>query len=156
MQHLPWFAVVLGLLLVGQGAWLLAGGRVPGLRMASRGRAVDRSLPSVVVFGVAYALASLSCTIAPFLVTVVASFRAESALGGVLVFGAYALGMGLVVGVVSLAVAWARTSPVTRLRRVGPPVSRISGGLLVMVGGYVAYSAGTNCAYSAREWWTTR
>jgi cytochrome c-type biogenesis protein len=88
---------------------------------------------------VTYATASLSCTIAPFLATVVASFRAESVAGGVAVFGAYAAGMGLVIVAVSLAVALAQTAVVTWLRRAGRHVPRLGGGLLVAAGAYVAY-----------------
>jgi cytochrome c-type biogenesis protein len=139
-RYLPWFTVVLGVLLVGLGAWLLAGRDLPGLRIAGVKRpTLTRSASSMAMFGVAYATASLSCTIAPFLATVVASFRAGSVAGGLAVFGAYALGMGLVIVAVSLAVALARTAVVTWLRRVGRIVPRLGGGLLVIAGAYVAY-----------------
>jgi cytochrome c-type biogenesis protein len=139
-QYLPWFTVVLGVLLVGLGAWLLAGRELLGLRFVGVKRpTLTRSASSMAMFGVAYATASLSCTIAPFLATVVASFRAESVVGGLAVFGAYALGMGLVIVAVSLAVALAQTAVVTWLRRVGRIVPRLGGGLLVVAGVYVAY-----------------
>jgi cytochrome c biogenesis protein CcdA len=93
----------------------------------------------MAMFGVAYATASLSCTIAPFLATVVASFRAGSAAGGLAVFGAYALGMGLVIMAVSLAVALAQTVVVAWLREAGRIVPRLGGGLLLVAGAYVAY-----------------
>jgi cytochrome c-type biogenesis protein len=90
-------------------------------------------------FGAAYALASLGCTIGPFLVTVVATFRTGSVIEGAAVFAAYAAGMGVVVAAVSVAVALARTSVVGVLRRSGRVVSRL-GGLLAVAGGYVAYN----------------
>ncbi|WP_265522655.1 cytochrome c biogenesis CcdA family protein [Oerskovia flava] len=139
-RYLPWFTVVLGVLLVGLGVWLLAGRELPGLRIAGVTRpTLTRSASSMALFGVAYATASLSCTVAPFLATVVASFRAESVAGGLAVFGAYALGMGLVIVAVSLAVALAQTAVVTWLRQVGRIVPRLGGGLLVVAGVYVAY-----------------
>jgi cytochrome c-type biogenesis protein len=139
-RYLPWFTVVLGVLLIGLGTWLLAGRDLPGLRISGVKRpALTRSASSMAMFGVAYATASLSCTIAPFLATVVASFRAGSVPGGLAVFGAYALGMGLVIVAVSLAVALAQTAVVTWLRRVGRIVPRLGGGLLVIAGAYVAY-----------------
>jgi cytochrome c biogenesis protein CcdA len=139
-QYLPWFTVVLGLLLLGLGAWLLAGRDLPSLRIAGVKRpTLTRSASSMAMFGVAYATASLSCTIAPFLAAVVASFRAESVAGGLAVFGAYALGMGLVIVAVSLAVALAQTAVVTWLRKVGRIVPRLGGGLLLVAGAYVAY-----------------
>jgi cytochrome c-type biogenesis protein len=139
-QHLPWFTVVLGVTLAAMGGWLLAGRSVPGPRIAPRrGPALTRSLPSMTLFGVAYALASLGCTIGPFLVTVVATFRTGSTLEGLAVFAAYALGMGVVVTTLSLAVALARGSVISVLRRVGRLVSRFGGLLLLVSGTYVAY-----------------
>jgi cytochrome c biogenesis protein CcdA len=139
-QRLPWFTVVLGLTLAALGCWLLAGRSVPGVRIPTgRGPALTRSIPSMILFGVAYALASLGCTIGPFLVTVVATFRTGSAIEGAGVFAAYALGMGIVVAVVSLAVALARGSVVSTLRRAGRWVARTGGLLLLIAGAYVAY-----------------
>ncbi len=100
---------------------------------------MTRSFGSMALFGVSYALASLGCTIGPFLVTVVATLRTSSIAGGVTVFAAYAVGMGVVVALVSLAVALARTTVLTVLRRSGGLVSRAGGLLLVLSGGYVAY-----------------
>ncbi|TCO12230.1 hypothetical protein EV652_1306 [Kribbella steppae] len=43
-QRLPWFTVILGLILAALGCWLLAGRNVPGLRIATgRGPALTRS-----------------------------------------------------------------------------------------------------------------
>jgi hypothetical protein len=47
--------------------------------------------------------------------------------------------MGLVLMVLTLAIALARQSLVSRMRGVLPYVNRISGGLLVVAGLYVAY-----------------
>jgi cytochrome c-type biogenesis protein len=138
-EYLPWFTLVLGLTLVVLGGWLLAGRRLPGVRIAIRGPAVARSASSMAAFGAAYATASLSCTLAPFLATVVVSFRTRSVGDGVAVFGAYALGMGLVIVAASLAVALAQTAVVTWLRRAGRLVPRIGGALLLGAGAYVAY-----------------
>lgn len=139
-QHLPWFTVVFGLLLAGAGVWLLAGRELPTLLpRVRRAPGVTRSMPSMALFGGAYAVASIGCTIAPFLAIVVSAFRTGSAAGGMLLFGAYAAGMGAVVGTAALAVALARTSTVGRLRRMGAVASRLGGGLLVLVGAYTAY-----------------
>jgi cytochrome c-type biogenesis protein len=138
-ERLPWFTVVFGLVLAALGGWLVAGRSLPAPRIATRSGSLTRSFGSMTLFGVAYALASLGCTIGPFLVTVVATFRSGSTSGGVAVFAAYALGMGLVVAAVSLSVAVARGSVVSALRRAGRLVSRLGGLLLLLAGGYVAY-----------------
>jgi threonine/homoserine/homoserine lactone efflux protein len=90
-------------------------------------------------YGVSYAIASLSCTIGPFLAVSGAGFRAGSIGTGVAVYVAYVAGMTLVVGVLAIAAATAGSALADRLRRILPFVNRISGVLLVLVGLYVAY-----------------
>ncbi|MFE9651246.1 cytochrome c biogenesis CcdA family protein [Streptomyces sp. NPDC006365] len=139
-QHLPWFTIGFGLLLALIGGWLLAGRDLPALLpKLRRAPTVTRSLPSMALFGAAYAIASLGCTIAPFLAIVVSAFRSGSTLEGVTLFTAYAAGMGLIVGTAALSVALTRTARVARLRRLGSVASRTGGGLLLLVGAYVAY-----------------
>jgi cytochrome c-type biogenesis protein len=138
-QYLPAITVVIGVALAGLGVWLLSGRelRIPVPRLA--GGAPAAGLRSMAVYGVAYALASLSCTVAPFLAVTAGTFRSGDVLLGVAAYAAYAAGMGLLVGVLAVAVALARDSVAGGLRRALPHVSRISGALLVLVGAYVAY-----------------
>lgn len=137
--YLSWATVVVGVLLVLLGGWLLSGRelllRLPRLR----GAAPTGGVASMVLYGVAYAVASLSCTIAPFLAVTTSTFRLESTAAGLAVFVAYAVGMGLVVGVLAVSVALAKDGLVRRLRGVMPYVSRLSGVLLVLAGAYVTY-----------------
>lgn len=136
---LPWLTVLLGAALAVVGARLAAGRRPP-----SPGRGGDQTPPttgspaSMVLFGAAYAVASLSCTIAPFLAIVVAGRGLVDAL---LLLLAYAGGIGLVVGLTPLTVALVRTSLLRVLPRACAALSRAGGVLLVLAGGYVAYYA---------------
>lgn len=139
-QHLPWFTIAFGLLLVLVGGRLLAGCALPTpVPKLRRAPTVTRSMPSMALFGAAYAIASLGCTIAPFLAIVISAFRSGSPVDGVLLFAAYAAGMGLVVGAAALSVALTRTVRVGGLRRLGAVASRLGGGLLLAAGAYVAY-----------------
>jgi len=139
-RYLPWFTVGLGVLLAVLGAWLLTGRPLPTPAIHRRGPAtLTRSWRSMIVFGASYAVASLSCTIAPFLAVVVSSFRADSIWAGATLFFVYAAGMGLVVATAAVAVALARTSLIGRLRRIGGAVPKIAGLLLIASGSYVAY-----------------
>ena len=149
--YLPWFTLLLGLGLAGIGGWLLAGRAMPSLRLPGRSarsarRPLTRSPMSMLGFGAAYATASLTCTIAPFLAVVVTSFRAGSAIAGAGLFVAYAAGMGLVVGTLAVATALAsealRGGLVARVRSSGAALSRAAGLLLLAAGAYVAWYAG--------------
>jgi len=140
-QHLPWFTVVLGLGLVMLGLVLLGGRSVylPRVGRGKGGRPLTRSFTSMAGFGASYAVASLSCTIAPFLAVVVGGFRASSIVEGVALFLAYAVGMGLVVGTVAMATVLASGTLVGHLRRSGAWAPRVAGPLLALSGAYVAY-----------------
>jgi cytochrome c-type biogenesis protein len=138
-RYLPYVTVVIGVGLIGAGGWLIAGRSLPALGWSPRGPRLTRRFGGMVGFGASYALASLTCTIAPFLAIVVTSFRAGSTVAGVALFLAYGLGMGILVGTAALAVALARTTLLNRLRHVGGLASRISGALLLLVGAYVGY-----------------
>jgi hypothetical protein len=93
----------------------------------------------MVLFGMAYAIASLGCAVGPFLALVVTSLRAGTIADGLLLFLAYAAGMGLVVGVTAVAVALVRVEVITRMRRLLGVVPRLGGAILLVSGLYVAY-----------------
>jgi cytochrome c-type biogenesis protein len=138
-RYLPAVTVVIGVTLVGLGCWLLGGRELRMMLPRPRAGAPTGQLRSMLFYGVAYALASLSCTIAPFLVVTASTFNAGDPVAGLAGYFAYALGMGLLVGVLAVAVALAQEAVVGWLRRALPHVSRISGALLVAAGGYIAY-----------------
>jgi ABC-type nickel/cobalt efflux system permease component RcnA len=90
-------------------------------------------------YGVSYAIASLSCTVGPFLAVTAAGLRAGSVVTSVAIYVAYVAGLTSVVGVLAIAAAMGGSALADRLRRILPFVNRISGVLLVLVGLYVAY-----------------
>lgn len=138
-RYLPWFSVVVGLTIMVAGLWLLAGRSIAVPKRGGGGRPVTRSMRSMFGFGVSYAVASLTCTIAPFLAVVASAFRAGSLLTGAALFLLYAAGMGLVVGTAALAVALAQQSLVRGARQLGRVTPTAGGVLLLVVGAYVAY-----------------
>jgi cytochrome c-type biogenesis protein len=138
-RYLPAVTVVMGMALVGLGCWLLGGRELRVLLPRPRAGAPTGQLRSMLLYGVGYALASLSCTITPFLVVTAGTFNAGDPLTGLAGYAAYALGMGLLVGVLAVAVALAQEAVTAWLRRALPYVGRISGALLVAAGGYIAY-----------------
>lgn len=142
-RYVPYATVIIGFSLVALGVWLLCGRELKILNWdpyGGSGRlAPTARLGSMYGYGVGYAIASLSCTIGPFLAVTGGSLRGGSAAAGVMVYVAYAAGIALVVGVLAVAVALASSALVDRLRRVLPYVNRLSGVVLVLVGLYVGY-----------------
>lgn len=138
-SRLPWVTIVLGAGLVVLGVLMLKGRNVT-VNLPKLNKGTDsRELTSMFLFGVSYALVSLSCTLPLFTAAVSTTVEAESFLAGVGAFLAYGAGMGLVLMILTLAIALARQSLVGRMRRILPYVNRVSGVLLVVAGAYVAY-----------------
>ena len=138
-RYLPWATIVIGFALVGLGVYLLTGRELLINTPKMAGAAPGKTVRSMFLYGVAYAVASLSCTIGPFLAVTGSALRSGSAADGVLVYAAYAAGIALVVAVLAVSVALASGAVIDRMRRILPYINRISGAVLLVVGLYVAY-----------------
>jgi cytochrome c-type biogenesis protein len=136
-QRLPWLTVVIGSTLVILGVWLAFGKDIPS-PVAKHPRAPDLNnrFGSMFLFGVSFALASLGCSIGPFLAVVASSFGSAD---GIMLFVAYAGGMALVVGTVAIAVALAQQPLIAWLKRRAALTQRLAGVLMALAGGYVAW-----------------
>ena len=139
-RWLPAVTVVIGIALVALGLFLLAGRalslHVPFLRLTDD---PTRSPAAMMLYGVSYAIASLGCTIGPFLAVTASSFRGGDFSTGVLAYAAYGVGMGLVVGVLAIAAAVSSQAAAATMRSLIPVLTRLSGALLVAVGAYVSW-----------------
>ena len=148
MDQAQWLTIVIGTALMALGAYLMTGRplsfAVPKLDRGGR----DGTLASMYLYGVSYAVASLSCSILPF-----ASVTSSSATGNLvsrlLTFLLYGAGMGLVIAVLTVAVALAQSEVVANFRAIVPRINRVAGGLTVIAGAYVAY-------YGWYEWRVVR
>lgn len=143
-RYLPYATVVIGIVLVALGIWLLSGRELTALTPRPLGpRWAPKQQGSRIVgmygYGISYAIASLSCTIGPFLAVTAAGLRSGSIVTGVSIYLAYVAGLTLVVGVLAVAAATASSALADRLRRILPFINRIGGALLVLVGLYVGY-----------------
>jgi cytochrome c biogenesis protein CcdA len=135
----PWATIVIGGGLVLLGIAMLRGFEpVVALPKLNRGGR-ERTGQSMFVFGVSYAIASISCALPLFTGAVAGTFRRENLLSSLAVFVAYALGMTLVLLALTVSMGMARQSMVRWLRRALPYVTRASGGLLVVAGAYLAH-----------------
>lgn len=135
----PWITVFIGSMLVVLGVAMLAGFEpVVALPKLNRGGR-DRGMASMFVFGLSYAIASLSCTLPVFLSAVGSTFTRSNFASGLAVFAAYSAGMVLVLMVLTVALALARHSLVRWLKQSVRYVNRAAGVLLVVAGAYVAW-----------------
>ncbi len=139
----PWVGFGLGFVMAGLGAYVLAGGKLyagTASRVASRiGDPRDASLRGYFLFGISYAVASLSCTLPIFLGLISSSLATGGFWSAAGQFFAYALGMTFVIGVLTLAIALFKGALVNQLRRALPYVGPVSAGILIVVGGYLVF-----------------
>ncbi|MGK2928288.1 MAG: cytochrome c biogenesis CcdA family protein [Acidimicrobiales bacterium] len=138
-EYAPWATIVVGLGLVVFGVVMLFGyemtARIPKLDRGGR----TRGLGSMFLYGVSYAIASLTCTIGIFIANIVNAFSRTDFISGVSVLVVYAAGMGLVITALTVAIALARDSVVRWMRSGMQYANRVAGGLMVLMGAYVAW-----------------
>lgn len=135
----PGATVVIGVVLVVLGLAMLRGYEpvvnLPKLQRGGR----TRDGQSMFVFGVSYAVASISCALPLFTAAVAGTFRRENLVSSLAVFVAYAAGMTLVLLALTVSMGLARQGMVRRLRQALPYVTRVSGVLLVAAGAYLVH-----------------
>ncbi|MXW98169.1 MAG: cytochrome c biogenesis protein CcdA [Acidimicrobiaceae bacterium] len=138
LDRIGYVTIAIGVIMALLGLWLLAG-RAINLRLPKMNRGTgSRGLGSVFMFGVSYAVVSLSCTIGLFIAAVATSFSADGVANGTANFVAYGVGMGAVITFLTLALALARSSVVPAMRKMFRWINPVSGLVLIASGIYVA------------------
>ncbi len=154
---IPWVALVIAAGLVLLGLAMLLGAHV-GLTPASRISVGERRADGyrrVALFGATYAFASLSCTLAVFLIVVSQAVAVANPARVLAVFAAYAAGSATVLVALSVSVALAKVAVARAVRWLAPLVNRLAGALLVASGVYLvlywvpALKSGTSSSPSA-------
>jgi cytochrome c-type biogenesis protein len=141
---LPWIgaAVGVGLILLGG---LLASGREldvplgPSAAHHLKAAARTRGIAGYAAYGTAYGLASLGCTLPVFLGVVGTSLQLHGIAGAVAQFVLFGIGMGAVLGSLTILTAWFGEGLVTRVRSLARYVGWASAALLWLAGAYVVY-----------------
>lgn len=138
-EYAPWATIVIGIGLVIFGIVTVRGfemsARLPKLNKGGK----SQGLGSMFLYGVSYAVASLTCTIGIFIATIVNAFSRTNFISGVSVLLMYAAGMGLVITALTVAIALARDSVVKFMRTGMQYANRVAGVLMVVMGTYVAW-----------------
>lgn len=139
----PWIGLGTGVLLVLAGAWSWFGGTLyarAGERMSQRlASGTSDGLRGWFAFGLAYGIASLSCTLPIFLAVLGSSLTVASLPQVGLQLLLYGLGMGAVITALTLGLALFQQVLVDRMRRAVRFVAPASAGLMLLAGAYVIY-----------------
>ena len=141
----PWIAasvgalvMLLGLLTLMKRDFSLAG---PFERLAAklqRGQSAGESLAFYYFYGVGYAITSCGCTL-PIFAAVLTYALSNSLSNGLLIFGAYAWGMTVMMLALSLLTVYSKALLQHYLKLLLPAIQRLAGLVMIIAGGYLIY-----------------
>jgi cytochrome c-type biogenesis protein len=132
-------ALVIGVALVILGIAMLFGYRLPFTTPTLDTGSKDRTVWSMFVFGIAYAVASIGCTIGPFTATVLGTITTDGFGKGLIAIALYALAMSLVVTGLTVSLALAQSGVLRVLRGSMKYVETASAMVMVLAGLYLAW-----------------
>ena len=139
VEKAQWPSLAIGVCLVILGIAMLFGYRLPFTTPKLDVGKRDRSVPSMYVFGIAYAIASVGCTIGPFTGVVLGTFTTNGLTTGIAAILLYGFGMALVVTGLTVALAMANTALLKFLRRGMVWFEQFAGILLILTGMYLCW-----------------
>ncbi len=137
-QHAKYATVGIGIGLLILGVSMLFGFKLPIAMPTVDAGGRDLGVASMFVYGIAYAVASIGCTIGLFISTLF-STRRDGVLAGVVNVAAYGAGMALLVTALTVTLAVANTSLLRVLRGGMRHVQTIAAVFVMLSGAYLVY-----------------
>ena len=140
-DFIPGAAIAVGVALMALGILMLLTGKAPFLTrtIGVNWGTGSRGYVSIFLFGLAYALATLSCTFPIFLAIMGNALTLGGPAAVVTQFVTYGLGMGIGLLGITLGAATFKNVVTYALRGALPYMERISAVILVGAGGYIVY-----------------
>lgn len=137
-QNAKYVALIIGFALIVLGIAMLFGYRLPFTTPKLDAGQRDRTVVSMFVFGIAYAVASIGCTLGPFSATVLGTIDTEGFGQGLVAIALYGVAMSLLVTTLTVSLALAQGWLLRVLRsgmkyvEIGSAVIMILSGLYLM------------------------
>jgi cytochrome c-type biogenesis protein len=129
----------IGAALVVLGVAMLFGYKLPFATPQLSTGEKDRTVVSMFVYGVAYAVASIGCTIGLFIATVFSTTQRDGLIAGVGNTVAYGAGMALVVSALTVSLAVANTTLLRWLRSSLAYIDRVAAAFVLLSGVYLLW-----------------
>ena len=130
--------LLIGLALVVMGLAMLAGWK-PSFITPSISGERDRSLRAMFIFGIAYAVASIGCTIGFLTTAIFGSIGLNGFASGVLSIVLYGAGMGLLVSTLTVTLAVAKGGLLRVLKNGLRYMDKLAAGFIVLTGLYLTW-----------------
>jgi cytochrome c-type biogenesis protein len=139
IRSVPWLGIIIGVLLIGLGLWSLLGKSLAIVIPMPEWEFRSQSPRGMFLYGVAYALVSLSCTLPVFLSVFAGALATGDLLATSSLFVAFSVGMGTVITTLALATALFQSTATKQLRRLMPYIKILSAIALIIAGSYLVY-----------------
>lgn len=133
-QNAKYVSLLIGVALVILGIAMLFGYRLPFSTPKLETGKRDQTVASMYVFGLAYAIASIGCTIGPFSATVLGTIDTDGFFQGIIAIILYGLAMSLLITTLTVTLALAQGGLLKSLR-IGMTYVEIASAVIMILSG---------------------
>ncbi|MEY2628105.1 MAG: hypothetical protein RJB08_1864 [Actinomycetota bacterium] len=137
-RNAKYASLVIGIALVVMGIAMLCGWK-PRIATPSIAAGKERTFTSMFIFGIAYAIASIGCTIGFLTSVILGSINVHGYASGILSIALYGLGMGAIVTALTVSFAFAKGGLLRVLRSGMRYLDRISAAFVLLTGIYLSW-----------------
>ena len=138
-QNAKYVALLIGIALVILGIAMLFGYRLPFSTPKLETGKSDQTVVSMYVFGVAYAIASIGCTLGPFSATVLGTIDTDGFFQGIIAVVLYGVAMSLLITTLTVTLALAQGGLLKSLRTGMKYVEIASAIVMILSGLYLTW-----------------
>ena len=138
-QNAKYVGLLIGLALVILGIAMLFGYRLPFSTPKLETGKRDQTIASMYVFGLAYAIASIGCTIGPFSATVLGTIDTDGFVQGIFAIVLYGVAMSLLITTLTVTLAVAQGGLLKSLRSGMKYVETASAIVMILSGLYLSW-----------------
>ena len=133
-QNAKYVSLLIGVALVILGIAMLFGYRLPFSTPKLETGKRDQTVASMYVFGLAYAIASIGCTLGPFSATVLGTIDTDGFFQGIIAIILYGLAMSLLITTLTVTLALAQGGLLKSLR-IGMTYVEIASAVIMILSG---------------------
>ena len=144
-RYLPYITTALGIGVVALGGYILWRGPVAIGKIWSPQVSPTGNFLTYILYGVTFALGSISCTIGPFLAITSRAIN-ENYLHSLLIYIFYALGFIVTIAILALLTAFSQQFLIRKIRNSGGILERAMALIIILVGLYLIYFGATELA----------
>lgn len=130
----PIFSIIIAIMLILLGLGMLVGKHLPIKTISFQ---IKSGKGSVFLYGIAYALGSLSCTLPVFLLVVSQSMASDSTVTTLMNFTVFSIGMGIVVTIITILSLISRSLVQQFLRKYLPFIEKLTAVVILLSGIYL-------------------